>query len=320
MYTCMFEASQNGGSCFDPLFFHYPTIDDAYKKMTSFVFANALYVSPALKPGAQSVSSFFPAGQWVSMNNFADVLNVKNDSWIDLPAQNGNSSVNGTVNVHLMPGKITAWQNNTDHKVMLASVMPTNDTLSLVINRDSSKGNSATGSLFLDLGLERSELENKEYQHYNVRLEAKTVKFETLNSAALDKYVGLKNVIIPNAADLKDTNFACAVDRNHGSIFDLDISFDGNTMTLEKSSSSMELFELRDIHFGDRTKDLNLCDPATQYYKFKDGKIPDLNVATVTKTLESLTPSAIRDLKLTLTILDSGILNIYWTFENMTGI
>lgn len=24
MYTCLFEASEFGGSCFDPIFFHYP--------------------------------------------------------------------------------------------------------------------------------------------------------------------------------------------------------------------------------------------------------------------------------------------------------
>jgi hypothetical protein len=108
-----------------------------------------------------------------------------------------------------MPGKIIPWQNNTDHSIKLANVMATNDSISLVVNRDRLKGNSASGSLFLDHGELVSELVNKEYQHYNVRLEAKSIKFEALNPDAKDAYVGLKSIIIPNARDLKDTNFAC---------------------------------------------------------------------------------------------------------------
>lgn len=31
MYTCLFEAQNSGETCFDPLFFHFPTDEDAAK-------------------------------------------------------------------------------------------------------------------------------------------------------------------------------------------------------------------------------------------------------------------------------------------------
>jgi alpha-glucosidase (family GH31 glycosyl hydrolase) len=30
LYTCMFEAKDSGNTCFDPLFFHFPTDDKAF--------------------------------------------------------------------------------------------------------------------------------------------------------------------------------------------------------------------------------------------------------------------------------------------------
>jgi hypothetical protein len=50
MYTCLFEASEFGGSCFDPLYFHH-TLDltgyaDEAGTNDTFIFANAVKVSP----------------------------------------------------------------------------------------------------------------------------------------------------------------------------------------------------------------------------------------------------------------------------------
>lgn len=50
-YTCLFEVSTNGGTCFDPLFFHYPYDEELYKDYESnFMFANSIKVSPILAP------------------------------------------------------------------------------------------------------------------------------------------------------------------------------------------------------------------------------------------------------------------------------
>lgn len=78
MYTCLFEASQDGGSCFDPLFFHFPNDEGAYDNTEhTFIVANALKVSPVLESNttkAETNSVYFPAGTWVSMANYADII------------------------------------------------------------------------------------------------------------------------------------------------------------------------------------------------------------------------------------------------------
>lgn len=45
----MYEVSANGGTCFDPLVYHYPNDDTAQTDYTStFIVANAIKVSPVL--------------------------------------------------------------------------------------------------------------------------------------------------------------------------------------------------------------------------------------------------------------------------------
>ncbi len=45
MYTCLFKASYEGKTCFDPLFFHYPTIDNSfYDIQSTFIVGDALKV------------------------------------------------------------------------------------------------------------------------------------------------------------------------------------------------------------------------------------------------------------------------------------
>ena len=86
LYTCLFDAQMSGESCVEPLFFHYPTDDETYKDMEhSFMYANALKVTPVLEKGAKTVKSYFPKGHWVNMNDFKDIKNVKTGEWIDIP-------------------------------------------------------------------------------------------------------------------------------------------------------------------------------------------------------------------------------------------
>jgi len=49
MYTCLFEAHKNGGTCFDPLFYYFPTDDNVYTDIEStFIVGGALKVTPIL--------------------------------------------------------------------------------------------------------------------------------------------------------------------------------------------------------------------------------------------------------------------------------
>jgi len=63
MYTCLFAAHQQGTTCFDPLLFHYPSVDLAYNDIEStFIVGDAIKVSPVLKPlkDGEKFSVFFP--------------------------------------------------------------------------------------------------------------------------------------------------------------------------------------------------------------------------------------------------------------------
>ena len=72
LYTCLFEAQSAGQTCFDPLLFHFPTDDKTFKNTEeSFIFANALKISPVLESGATQVTTYFPAGSWVSMKDYS---------------------------------------------------------------------------------------------------------------------------------------------------------------------------------------------------------------------------------------------------------
>jgi len=78
MYTCLFEASKSGTTCFDPLMFHYPDDDNVFENYEhTFLVGDALKISPKLEAGNDAYMSYFPVGRWVSMQDFSDVVEVK---------------------------------------------------------------------------------------------------------------------------------------------------------------------------------------------------------------------------------------------------
>ena len=81
MYTCLFEASVDGGSCIEPVFFYYPEDDKLfYNVEESFMVGGALKVSPILVKGVteqKPYATYFPAGRWVSMTDFSSIVDSK---------------------------------------------------------------------------------------------------------------------------------------------------------------------------------------------------------------------------------------------------
>ena len=72
MYTCLFEVSQWGGSCVDPVFYYYPNDDQVHANhQSSFLVGGALLVTPVLNPlGDQAAfDTYFPAGLWVNLHD-----------------------------------------------------------------------------------------------------------------------------------------------------------------------------------------------------------------------------------------------------------
>jgi len=103
MYTCLFETSDSGGTCIDPIQFRYNVPSANYQaSANSFIFAGSLLVSPIVSDPGQSgaFQSYFPSAQgaWVNMANMSQLI-TGNDGMVNLYVQD-------TVNVHLAPGAL----------------------------------------------------------------------------------------------------------------------------------------------------------------------------------------------------------------------
>ncbi len=79
MYTCLLRVHKEGGTCFDPLMFHYPQDDNNFDKDKTehtFIVGDAIKVSPVLEPNATMINSYFPNGYWVDLNDYSKVVNA----------------------------------------------------------------------------------------------------------------------------------------------------------------------------------------------------------------------------------------------------
>jgi alpha-glucosidase (family GH31 glycosyl hydrolase) len=78
LYTCLRDMQNSGGSCFDPLFYHFPNDTKLYSEIeSSFMFAGAIKVTPNLQDSTQqSIPAYFPEanGKWISLVNLREAL------------------------------------------------------------------------------------------------------------------------------------------------------------------------------------------------------------------------------------------------------
>lgn len=197
-----------------------------------------------------------------------------------------------------------------------------NADVSLIVNRD--MNGHAEGRLFLDDGYTLDQLTNGTYAAYEFQLGGKTLK-KWIDNWNLDftQEGNLESVVITNAADLNATDFACMMPMDSRTPTTLTPTYDNTTMTLtlKDPKGSINLKTMRDIHFGYTGEDLNLCNPESHFYRF-ESSLPSsvLNANNVSVTLTSQTPHVMRDLNLTLSLLETGVINIHWTYGNFTGV
>lgn len=232
IYTCLFEASISGGTCVDPIFFHFPedvifTNTKGYNE--TFVVANAVKVSPILHPQGPNQTSFmshFPPGRFVNLADLSEVIEGKYNLK-ELKFRN-------KVNAHLMPGTIIPFQNNsamTARTTTDLSRLP----LSLIINRN--QRDVAVGTVFLDGGNTLSELENKTFEYYTIKHSGYNSTINLSGGHSLqfllsdgirgteDNAYNMSEIVIVDAEDLNITEFACAF-RFDGAIQPLNFTFD----------------------------------------------------------------------------------------------
>jgi len=86
LYTCMFQVSDSGGTCMDPVQFRYGVSSDKFKAQlpdvtTQYIVAGSLLVSPIMNKtnGATDFMAYFPKGQWVNMADWSEVINGTDD-------------------------------------------------------------------------------------------------------------------------------------------------------------------------------------------------------------------------------------------------
>jgi len=85
MYTCLFEAHEWGGSCFDPIYFHHTldvsSMEDVTGTNSTFIFGGAVKVSPVVDHIPENTTTFkshFPKGRWLNLANMK-VVEAKAD-------------------------------------------------------------------------------------------------------------------------------------------------------------------------------------------------------------------------------------------------
>ena len=194
--------------------------------------------------------------------------------------------------------------------------------IQMIVNRD--LNGHAEGKLFLDDGYTLDQLNRGNYASYEFQLGGKTLK-KWIQNWNLDytQEGSLESVVITNADDLASTDFACMMPMASRTPVQLTPTYDKDmhTLTLTNPSGQIDVKAMRDIHFGTTAQDLNLCAPESHFYRFND-TIPysslDTNKFSVLMT--SQTPNVMRDLNVTLSILESGVINVHYTYMNDTGV
>mmetsp|Transcript_28241 Transcript_28241/g.42747 ORF Transcript_28241/g.42747 Transcript_28241/m.42747 type:complete len:374 (-) Transcript_28241:2684-3805(-) len=265
LYSCLFEASQNGGTCFDPLMFHYPKDEGALERIEeTFMFADVLKVTPIVKSGAKNVISYFPAGEWVNMNNYSEILaspcpKESKYEWdcvgtygdyIVLPV---NQEKTSTIPTYLKPGSVLAFQDNSDGKYMTTQDL-IGKAVTLIANRDHM--GHAEGKLYLDDGISLAQSD----EYYNFVLSAKSIKKQVIFANENPSTSAIDKIVITNAKDLNDTDFACVTSMDALDYTDITFAYDKKAFTLTLfQEGGFEAMKMRDIYFGNSANDINLC-------------------------------------------------------------
>ena len=63
-------SSKNGGSCYDPVYFHFPELAIS-EYNTTFIIGDAILIQPTLqlRYSNNTYKTFFPPGKWLNLRN-----------------------------------------------------------------------------------------------------------------------------------------------------------------------------------------------------------------------------------------------------------
>jgi len=167
MYTCLFRVNQEGGSCFDPMMYHYPNDDTHFAANNTehtFLVGDALKVTPVLESNPTELWSYFPNGQWVSMRDYSNIVTAKGNNalgeWISLDL----AATSAGIHSHLRPGYMVPHQTCGTKTCNTTTDLQTLGELSMIINPDAQ--GHAKGRLFLNADDTLAEIKDSTYEYY----------------------------------------------------------------------------------------------------------------------------------------------------------
>jgi len=90
---------------------------------------------------------------------------------------------------------------------------------------------------------------------------------------------------------------------------------DNKTLVLraDEGFEFIDMWNMKDIHYGNTDTDINLCMPATNYYKY-NGDDYNLFTNSIEIPLYNMQNDWDKNLTLTISILADGTLNLFYTF------
>jgi hypothetical protein len=143
--------------------------------------------------------------------------------------------------------------------------MTTKDSLKkpimLVVNRDTDN-TYAEGTLFLDQGENKTELDNEEWEYYRIYAQSNSIQVKGWKHYTGKQPHQLDKIALVAAADLKDTDFACFY-RQDNPLQPVMMTplYDTDKKTLYlKPLQAVKFSDIENIYYGSKQKgDLNLC-------------------------------------------------------------
>ena len=229
LYTCLFEASKTGQTCYDPLLFHYPEAADSYRDTeATFMVGDAIKVSPMLEMSHDDhrlrYNVFFPKGKWIDLDDLQYGL-------IEIPEEEGRNvtltAKTGTVQKHLRPGYLIPRLGReipTDAgRVAPAPQLPLiNNTdqvprspVELLVNRD--EQGYAKGRVLFDNGTNTADIKKGNFSFFEFTVTRnsiqKTSLYDGSNYPGSDSGInhGISTIYLLEAEDIMSHDFACMV-------------------------------------------------------------------------------------------------------------
>lgn len=95
--------------------------------------------------------------------------------------------------------------------------------ISIIANRD--EFGKATGTLLLEHGLSRSEINGGGYEYYTISVQANSIQKQLSRGTHASQHQYLDKVVLVNAEDLKDVDFACAFS-THFDVIPMNVAYD----------------------------------------------------------------------------------------------